>query len=723
MKNFKSKPVYLAVVLALTSPVGSYADEQSEILPEVDVLANTLQQNDEVDGYLAKKTTTATRTDTPLIDVPQSISVVTQDQIEDQGIQSVTDAVRYVPGVTPSQGEGNRDALNFRGAGVTTGDFYVDGLRDDIQTYRDFYNVERVEVLKGPNGLIFGRTAAGGLVNRVTKEAGWNPIRELTVSAGMFDHKRAAIDIGDALSDSVAFRLNAVYEDSGSYREGVDLERYGVNPTFTIRPSENTRIVLGAEYFEDKRVGERGVPSVNGPGNSRKGNRPYDLDDSDEFFGNDDLSPNETETKALNAMIEHVFDNGLTIRNRTRYADYDKFYQNVYARGPVQNNGMVQIGAYRDETDRENLINQTDLIYDLKTGSIEHKLLFGMEFVKQHTNNSRISPNSSNDNVPGVAGSVPVTNPEFNGPNPFLVTRRDRTSEVDNQAFYVQDQIKLSSKWEALVGLRHDSFEVDHKNRLNSQKIDSDDNFVSPKAALIFKPVENMSVYGAYSLTYVPRAGDQLADLTFDTSSFDPEKFINKELGVKWDLMPRLSLTAAVYRLDREKVAVSNPDASATNPLILVDNQETKGVELGIVGRITSAWSVFGGYAYQDAEITKQQGTGSSAILKGTELGQTPEHTFSLWNRLDLNETWGVALGVISRSDMFAATPTATQSTILPGYTRLDAAIFAKLDKNLRLQVNIENLTNKEYALYAHNNDNITPGSPTTARATLIYNF
>jgi catecholate siderophore receptor len=720
MKNFKSKPVYLAVILALASPIGSHAEEQSETLPEVDVLAHTLQKNDEVDGYLAKRTTAATRTDTPLTDVPQSISVVTQDQIEDQGIQSVTDAVRYVPGVTPSQGEGNRDALNFRGAGVTTGDFYVDGLRDDIQTFRDFYNVERIEVLKGPNGLIFGRAAAGGLINRVTKEAGWDSIRELTVSGGMFDHKRAAIDIGDALSDSVAFRLNAVYEDSGSYREGVDLERYGVNPTFTIRPSENTRIVLGAEYFEDKRVGDRGVPSVNGPGDSRKGNRPFDLDNSDEFFGNDDLSPNETETKALNAMIEHVFDNGLIVRNRTRYADYDKFYQNVYAGGPVRNNGLVAINAYRDETDRENLINQTDLIYDLKTGAIEHKLLFGMEFVKQDTNNSRISPNGGGD---GTGVSVPVSNPEFEGPNPFLVVRRDRSSDVDNRAFYVQDQITFSPMWEALIGLRHDSFEVDHTNRLDGEKIDSDDNFVSPKAALIFKPIENVSFYGAYSLSYVPRAGDQLTDLTFDMSSFDPEKFINKEIGAKWDVTPRLSLTAAIYRLDREKVAVANPDASAANPLILVDNQETKGVELGIAGRITSAWSVFGGYAYQDAEITKQQGTGSGAILKGTELGQTPEHTFSLWNRYDFNDTWGAALGVISRSDMFAATPTATQSTILPGYTRLDAAIFARLDKNLRLQVNIENLTNKEYALYAHNNDNITPGSPTAARATLIYNF
>jgi catecholate siderophore receptor len=156
---------------------------------------------------------------------------------------------------------------------------------------------------------------------------------------------------------------------------------------------------------------------------------------------------------------------------------------------------------------------------------------------------------------------------------------------------------------------------------------------------------------------------------------------------------------------------------------ILVDGQETKGLELGVSGNVTDKWSMFGGYAYQEGEITKQQGSGANAILKGAELGQTPKHTLSLWNRYDFNNMWGAAIGVVSRSDMYAVSPTATQSTALAGYTRLDAAVFAKFNKNTRLQVNIENLINKEYALYAHNNNNITPGSPISGRATLIYDF
>jgi catecholate siderophore receptor len=679
-------------------------------LKEVQVTAPALSDTQPVKGYNAKKSTTATKTDTDLIDVPQSISVITQDVIKDQSIQSVSDAVRYVPGVTAAQGEGNRDQLVMRG-NSTTGDFYVDGVRDDIQTYRDFYNTDRIEVLKGPNGMIFGRGASGGVINRVSKEAGWDPIHQVTASYGAYNHKRISADIGQAINDVAAFRINTVYENSDSYREGYNLERYGITPTITLRPTEQTKIVLDAEYFKDDRTSDRGVPSVNGPGNRSLNNRPYDIGNYSQFFGSSKQSPNSTETKAFNAMIEHAFDNGLTIRNRTRYADYDKYYQNVFANGPVRNNGLVALDSYRDNTDRENLFNQTDLIYSLKTGQVEHKLLAGMEIGRQKTDNSRLEPTAAE-------GSVPATIAETNATILFNNKTRDRKSDVDITSFYLQDQLTLTPQWQVIIGLRHDKFEAKHTNVLTNQKIESTDNLLSPRAGLIFKPIANVSLYTNYSLSYVPRAGDQLTDLTFTTSSFDPEKFINKEVGAKWDVTPDLALTAAFYKLERQNVAVTNPAAPSTQ--ILVDGQEIKGLELGVSGRLTSKWSIFGGYANQDGELTKDQ---STSILKGTDLAQTPRETFSLWNKYDINPTWGVALGVISRSSMYAALPTTTTSTTLPGYTRFDAAIYGKLSEKLRLQINLENITNKDYALYAHNNNNITPGSPLSGRATLIYNF
>jgi catecholate siderophore receptor len=727
-KNAKLKSAVRIAILGIgfsagTMHTSAFAEDQATNaieLKQIEVVGKAESDTKPVKGYNANRSRSATKTDTDLKDTPQSVTVVTQDVIKDQSIQSISDAVRYVPGVTASQGEGNRDALNFRGAGVSTGDFYLDGVRDDVQTYRDLYNTDRIEVLRGSNAMIFGRGGSGGVINRVSKEAGWDPVRELSVTYGAYDQKRATIDVGNGINDVAAFRLNAVYEDADSYRDGVNLERFGITPTLTIKPTDSTKIVLSAEYFKDKRIGDRGMPSI---GSGFK-NRPYDIGDHSTFFGNARLSPNETETKAFNAMIEHAFDNGITIRNRTRYADYDKYYQNVFASSSVNSSNNVSIGGYLDDTQRQNLFNQTDITYDLKAGGFEHRLLAGMELGRQDTDNYRAVPTAP---ASESLGSVNAENPNYIGSPSFNKLSRNRKSEATITSFYVQDQIILSPKWELVLGLRHDKFAVDYTNLPTAtsntiSKFNSTDNKVSPRAGLIFKPVDNLSLYASYSQTYAPRAGDQITDLSQANAGLSPEKFINHEIGAKLDVMPELSVTAAIYKLERQNVLIQSPESGINT---LVDGQETHGVELGLTGKLTDKWSIFGGYAYQDGEITKQQGLNSSnsRILKGAELGQTPSHTFSVWNRYDFNETWGAALGVVSRSEMYATTPTASQSTVLPGYTRVDAAIYGKFSKNLRLQVNLENLTNKEYALSAHNNNNIVPGSPLTGRATLIYNF
>lgn len=701
MSRFRAKPVWLGVIFALsTSVLSAKAEESEETLPEVDVSASKLLPSEDVEGYLARGTITGTRTETLLKDVPQSISVVTDELIEDQAIRSLEDAVRYVPGVQATQGEGNRDALVFRG-NQTTADFFVNGVRDDVQYYRDIYNIDRVEVLKGPNGMIFGRGGSGGVINRVTKEATFDPIRELTLQLGTYDQRRAAIDIGQAISEGAAFRLNAVAEDADSYRDGVSMRRHGINPTVTFLPTEKTKIVLSAEYFTDHRTADRGIPSFNG--------RPFRTDEST-FFGNADLSETEVEVQNYSALIEHQFDSGITLRNRTWYADYDKYYQNVFA-GSLVNaaTGNYTVSGYRDDTQRENLFNQTDILYTLQTGSVEHRLLGGMEIGRQDTDNFRLNPTF------GAATAVSASDPTYRGPVAFNVLNRDQQSKVDIMGLYVQDQIVFSPKFEAVVGLRYDKFETDFTNNRTNQDIDTDDDFVSPRVGLIYKPVQPVSLYTSYSKAYVPRAGEQLISLTVDEASFDPEVFKNYEIGAKWDVTSNLALTAALYRLEREKVAIADPNNAANT--ILVDNQESEGFELGVTGNITPKWSIFGGYTYQEAKITEDQ---SATITEGNRLANTPEQTLSLWNKYDINDIWSVALGVVSRQDSYAS---ADNTVELPGYTRVDAAAYARLDKNLRLQLNIENLLEKEYYLYAHNNNNITPGSPIAGRATLIYNF
>jgi len=748
-KNFQRSKLSLALrgmllsssLLFSAAPVAALAELNNSNdlqLKEVEVTASAVSDTRPVKGYNAKKSRTATKTDTELVNVPQAIAVVTQDQIKDQSIQSVAEAVRYVPGVQAIQGEGNRDAIVFRG-NASTGDFFVDGIRDDVQTYRDLYNTDRIEVLKGPSGMIFGRGGAGGVVNRVSKEAGWDPIKQLSISYGAYDQKRIAADFGQSINETIAFRINAVYEKSDSYRDGVGLERYGVTPTFTIIPSDKTKITLGMEYFKDKRITDRGIPSANGAGNNKLNRQPFNLGNYSAFYGSAALSPTETETVAFNATIEHAFDNGISVKNSTRYANYNKFYQNVFADSAVANNGSFTVRGYRDTTSRENLINQTDLTYNARWGALEHKLLTGLELSTQDTSNNRLAGffNNSIDPITGTStplnaysstqiGNVPVSfRPNLDTTPHAKNTFRDNNSTLDVIGVYVQDQIILSPKWQAIVGLRHDHI----KTRFNGVTVatpavfDVTDNLLSPRAGLIFKPVAAVSIYTNYSLSYVPRAGDQLTSLTPTNKSFAPEKFINYEIGAKWDVNSKLSVNAAVYQLQRQNVQTVDP--SNTSLAVLIDGQTTKGLELGMTGNITDQWTAFGGYAYQDGEITKTQPNeiAGDVILQGTPLAQTPKHTFSLWNRYDFNDTWGAALGVVSRSNMFAALPTISQSTVMAGYTRLDAAVYAKINKQTRVQVNLENLTNKEYALYAHNNNNITPGSPITGRATLVYDF
>lgn len=702
-------------LLAVT-PVTVLADDASTVeLEEVRVVGKKQSDTKPVKGYNATRSTSAMRTDTELVNVPQAVTVITRDFIQDQSMQSIADAVRYVPGVQAAQGEGNRDQLVLRG-NQTTGDLFVDGLRDDIQTYRDLYNTDRIEVLKGANGMIFGRGGAGGVVNRVSKKAGWDPVQDVSVSYGSFDHRRISADYGHGLSDELAFRLNAVYENSNAYRDGVELKRYGLTPTFTIRPGDKTEIILSAEYFKDERIADRGMPSFIGSDGSNLNNRPYRIQDYDKFFGNAKLSPTETETVAFNAAISHIFDNGIQVKNSTRLAYYDKYYQNVFARSSVSTTGTLQLGAYRDETKRENLINQTDITYTAKTGSVEHKLLAGAEFSAQDTSNKRLTPAGGEN----LGGTVSAQNPTTSGLT-FNNLTRNQKSDFTVAAFYLQDQIVFNPSWQAVLGLRNDHIDTDFTNLAANQTINVSDNLLSPRAGLIYKPTENSSLYANYSISYVPRAGDQLIGLTVSAASFKPEKFVNKEVGAKWDILPSLALTAAVFKLERENILAVDPSGSGNS--ILLNGQETTGLEVGLSGKITDQWQVMAAYTLQDGEVTEQQNVGVNAILAGSKLAMTPTRSFSLWNKYQINDVWAIGLGMVSRSAMYAATPTASQSTLLPGYTRFDAAIFAKLSPKWDAQVNIENLTNKDYALFAHNNNNITPGAPLSARATLNYHF
>lgn len=675
-------------------------------LPTVQVTASNTSR------YAAASTSTATKTNTLLRDVPQSITVITNELIKDQSVRSIGDAVRYVPGVGISQGEGNRDALVFRG-NRSTGDFFTDGIRDDVEYYRDLYNMERIEVLKGANGMIFGRGGSGGVVNRVSKQANWNPMQEFTFQGGSFNQKRMTADAGYVINDMAAIRLNALFEDSGSFRNDVNMMRLGISPTVTIKPTQRTKIVASMERFNDHRTADRGITSFGG--------RPVDVSRS-QFFGDPRRSHANVDVLAFNSLIEHKFETGITLQNRTNYATYDKFYQNVFASGGVDTSNQVSLGAYNNATTRENVFNQTNLLYTLNTGPIAHTLMAGIEVGRQETHNQRETGLFNNKTT---SWSAPLSDPIVHVPITFKT--RDSLGSIDAlnrsvvnvTSLYIQDQVEIIPQLQAIAGVRYDMFDVDFQQKNGARDhLKTQDGLIAPRFGLIYKPVTPVSIYASYSQAYVPRAGDQLTGLNVTTEALKPEKFTTLEVGVKWDVRPDLAFTAAAYQLDRTNVLSSiTVTPNAPDQTVLTKGQRTEGVEVGLAGQLAANWSVMGGYAYQTGEITSDI---LGVAQKGASVAELPRHSFSMWSRYDITPSIGAAIGVIHRGSMYASL---TNKVILPDFTRVDAALFAQFSKRFRGQLNIENLFDAKYYAAAQNDFNISPGSPIAIRASLIAGF
>ncbi len=679
------------------------ANNNTSISVELGLAENTATVTVVASGdYMGDVTSSATKTMTSLRDVPQSISVVGRQQLNDQLLTNIGDVVRYQPGITAHQGENNRDQVIIRGQS-SSADFFINGVRDDVQYYRDLYNLERIEVVRGPNALVFGRGGGGGLINRVTKEAGFSPSREFTFQGGSFGDARATADINQPINEKFAFRANGIAERSNSYRDFVKMNRFGFAPTLTFAPDENTRFTIAYEYFRDHRTADRGITSFQG--------KPADVPIST-YYGNPDDSKVEAEVNLISGTFERLIGD-LIIRNRTMYGDYDRFYQN-YVPGASNTAGtLVTLTAYNNATRRKNLFNQTDLIYSAKTGSIKHTLLGGIELGRQLTNNFRKTGFFNN-----AATSIQVG---FDDPVTSVpVTFRQNATDADNHlqlnvaAAYVQDQVEISRYVQLVGGLRFDYFDLKYFNDRNGDEIRRIDRLVSPRLGVIVKPIGELSLYGSYSVSYLPSSGDQFSSLTVITQQVKPEQFQNYEAGIKWDIRPNISFTSGVYRLNRTNTRSVDPNDPTR--IIQTGSQRTNGLEIGLNGNLTHKWSLTGGYSYQDAFISSA--TASAAL--GKKVAQVPHHSFSVWNKYQLLKRVSAGFGIIHRSDMFAAVD---NTVVLPSYTRVDGAFYYSFSEHWRLQANVENILNTKYYLNADSNTNITPGSPRAVRIAVTARF
>jgi catecholate siderophore receptor len=652
--------------------------------------------------YGGRSTSTATKTNTDIKNIPQALTVVSSGQIADQQLRSVGDLLNFVPGASYGSGEGNRDQIVLRG-NSSTADFFVDGVRDDVQYFRDFYNVDRVEVLKGPNAMIFGRGGGGGIVNRVLKRPSLNAYRALTASGDGFGGLRLSGDVDQPLGGTSGVRVNGLYEDGDSFRHHVDIKRYGINPTAALLVGPDTRIDLSYEYFHDRRTADRGVPADGDE--PIKGFRRT-------FFGDPHDSHAQADVHLATFAVEHQFGDGLTVRNRTTFGSYDKFYQNIYPASFDSGTGLVALAAYNNRNDRRSLFSQTDLIWENRLAGIDQTLLLGFEVGREKSRNLRMTGSFPDGNT------VPIAEPTVDANVVFAPIRSDADNRVkaDVAALYVQDQIRPASWLEIVAGLRFDSFrvKVDELRPLDRGRFTRRDTLWSPRLGLVLKPSDKLSIYASYSRSYLPQSGDQFSSLTSVTEGLKPERFDNYEVGAKWEILDGLLATAALYQLDRTNTRAANPlDPART---VLTGEQRSRGIELGLERSVTSRWLISGGYTLQKAEIMQT----TAAAPKGREVPLVPRHSFSLWNRYDVTKQFGVGLGVLARSKSYASISNLVK---LPGYARVDGALYYKLPRGVEAQVNLENILGADYFPTANSDNNIAPGAPRAIKATLGYRF
>lgn len=673
---------------------------------------NDIEEVIVVGRYLASEKFSATKTPTPLVNVPQSLSIISGQQIQEQAFTEIGDILRYTPSTSIGQGEGHRDQITIRGQN-TTADFFIDGLRDDVQYFRPLYNLKQVEVLRGSNALIFGRGGGGGVINRVTKTPEFG--QDFGSVSGGVDTFGSVIVSGDGnfdVSETSAFRLNAFYESLNNHRDAFGGDRFAVNPTFATKLGEDTRLLLSYEYVDDDRVVDRGVPSLNG-----EPLRGFD----NVFFGGRNFNRTTLQANIAKARIDHEFSDALSFNATVQYADYDKLYQNLFPVGFDDQANTVSLDGYIDRTDRQNLITQVNFVGYFETGEFEHTLLFGGEYGDQDSSNDRRDSffTDSNDDQITFTFSDPLNVPDVS----FPVFNRDRSSEVSFLSLYVQDQIDIGENFKIVAGLRYDRFDIDVIDTIevNDGATDGNDGLlgrvdeeVSPRIGLIYKPQENVSLYTSYSRSFLPRSGDQFLTLSLTNEALSPEKFDNYEIGAKWDISDALSLTASLFRLDRDSGTTVDPNDAGN--LILVGSR-TEGFEIELNGKLQENWTIHAGYSYLDAD---ERGRVSGGVLANRTLAQVPEHMLSLWNRYDFNERFGIGVGITYQAAQFASI---SNNVELPDFIRVDTALYYTVSEDIKLQLNVENLFDSDFFPAAHNDNNISTAEPLNARLSITTKF
>jgi len=681
--------------LCLPWALGSTAAHAAVPSSTAAALPSSAQDSDDGDDQLTEVTVNGVRT---LLhdklaeseqNAPQSITVVTGKLMAAQGTTNLEDALRNVPGITMNAGEGaaRGDTVNLRGFSAFN-DFFLDGVRDAAVYTRDDFDLQSIEVLKGPAAVLFGRGSTGGAINQVSKAPLMTPFEDVSTELGTNDLYRATADLDTPIGQTAAVRLNLMGQSSDvAERDDVRNRRWGVAPAVALSIGEQDSLVLAYLHQQEDDVLDTGIPFVDG----RVAPVPRDA-----FFGLASDSAT-TDVDILTARYRHDFSDNLSLNNTARYGHYEFDYQfeapNFGDDVPTVATALDDILVGRDAPDssgvQTNLDDQLDLTAHFHTGFIAHTLVAGLEIARQTSDIDRYTNpfNTNNDWIP----ETPLLDPDPNETRPAepVASRQDTTAPSGGA--YVLDTLALGQHVSLTGGFRYDDFSASYESVTVQSgallRLHELNRLGSPRASLVIKPTPRQTYYFSFGTSFDPSA--EALTLTTKTADLGPVKAKSLEVGAKsqW-LDDRLMLTQALFHTEVDNAQTNDPD----NPTITVlnGNERVEGVELQAIGRLTRHWEIFSGYTYLDGR-TLASGTPADV---GKVMPNTAHDSLNLWTEYELPGGWEVGGGGNWLSHRFADS---AETAYVPGYVVWNAMVSYQANERLSLQLNGFNLFNKLY--------------------------
>ncbi|MBB1275999.1 TonB-dependent siderophore receptor [Pseudoalteromonas sp. SR43-3] len=693
--NAYVKPI-AAVVTATLSTWASAQDVQE--------LSVTKAETKTESSYVVEKSTSHKYTQ-PLLDTAKTVTVINQAVMKDRNVDSLRDALRNVSGISLAAGEGGSptgDSMSIRGFSATN-DIFVDGIRDVAGYTRDIYNIEAVEVAKGPGSAVSGRGATGGSVNLESKKAKLDNFNDVSLRLGTENDYRGRFDTNIQVNDTSALRINLL-TDKGDVagRDHVENETNAVAFAFATGLGTNSRFDLNLEYQRQDNLPDYGIPWVYSDtpvaelADSARSPSPVDFDN---FYGNIYRDYEDIEAYSTTARYEYDFSQNTTLRVQGRLGKVKRESVTTAPRYFSVTTDTDITFADEKTRDTENSLAalQVDLIGNYEFAGFTHDVVVGVELANEtFTRHNFVATTPDNLIEDGIRNDLynPDATIAFTG-----VYGRDGTSieaKAKNQAIYAFDTVTLNKQWEVTGGIRFDSFTTDYHNDYNdpSALISTSDDLFSWNAAVVYKPTENGSVYLGAGNSFNPSAESLTVSTSSNAADLDAEESRSYELGTKWSLMDgRLQTNAALFRTEKTNARTDDPFADSSSDEILGGEQRVQGLELSATGLITKEWTVIASYTYQDSEVT--EALGDDATQVGNELARTPKNSASVWTTYDMSDKLSFGLGAQYVGERYNGT-TSTRSRA-PGYTIFDLMVAYDISKDLSLQLNGENLGDKDY--------------------------